>query len=504
MATAVDQRLGAMTGERYLESLRDGRDVWLDGERITDVTTHPAFRDFAYALAGIYGLQHDPRYQDEMTYIDPDTGVRTSLSWLMPRSPADLQRKRRNSEIWAEQSWGQLGRHPDLLTGFVLGLYANRTTFGSVQNPHCDFAENIARYYRLCADNDLFLTHALGDPQVDRSAQPQNEQRQTPEDEEVALHVVEETAEGVIVRGGKQLSTAAPFSHETYIALSQTFVQRNDPRFILAFSIPTATPGLKILCREPISRWYGSWGHPFLDLDEQDSMLFFDNVLVPWDRIFALGDSTPLRRGVGARQLNFMGWANLCRAHFRMRLMTAVATLVAEAIGVIEYREVAAKIGEMATYCEMWRLAMDGVAYGARETENGYWALGGTFMGMGLFYAQTSSRIAELLRQVCGSGALMQPSERDLASPELRPYLEKYMRGKDVEVDYKSRLMRLAHELTLSSFGMRQELYEYWHGGDPNRNRINLLRGFDQRLMSERIKALLAQPLKNGDHFAAS
>jgi aromatic ring hydroxylase len=90
MATAVDQRLGAMTGERYLESLRDGRDVWLDGERITDVTTHPAFRDFAHALAGIYDLQHDPRYQDEMTYIDPDTGVRTSLSWLMPRSPADL------------------------------------------------------------------------------------------------------------------------------------------------------------------------------------------------------------------------------------------------------------------------------------------------------------------------------------------------------------------------------------------------------------------------------
>jgi aromatic ring hydroxylase len=122
---------------------------------------------------------------------------------------------------------------------------------------------------------------------------------------------------------------------------------------------------------------------------------------------------------------------------------------------------------------------------------------------MGVFYAQTSGRIAELLRQVCGSGALMQPSERDLASPELRPYLDKYMRGKDVEVEYKSRLMRLAHELTLSSFGMRQELYEYWHGGDPNRNRINLLRGFDQQLVTERIKALLAQPLKNGDNFSA-
>jgi aromatic ring hydroxylase len=150
----------------------------------------------------------------------------------------------------------------------------------------------------------------------------------------------------------------------------------------------------------------------------------------------------------------------------------------------------------MATYCEMWRLAMDGVAYGATENDNGYWSLGGPFQGMGIFYAQTSSRIAELLRQVCGSGALMQPSERDLAHPELRPYLDKYMRGKGVEVEYKSRLMRLAHELTLSSFGMRQELYEYWHGGDPNRNRINLLRGFDTEL--------LAHPLRNGDAFGMS
>ncbi|HEX8967640.1 MAG TPA: 4-hydroxyphenylacetate 3-hydroxylase N-terminal domain-containing protein [Chloroflexota bacterium] len=490
-----------MTGERFLNSLRDGREVWLDGQRVDDVTRHPAFRDMAYALAAIYDLQHDPGLQDQMTYVDPHSGVRTSLSWLMPRSPQDLKRKRRNSEIWAEQTWGQLGRHPDLLTGFVLGIYANRATFGAVHNPHCDFAENIANYYRWCANNDLFLTHALGDPQVDRSAQPQNERRATPEDEEVALHVVEETREGVIVRGGKQLSTAAPFSHETYIALSQTFVQRNDPRFMLAFSIPTSTPGLKILCREPISRWYGSWGHPFLNLDEQDAMLFFDNVLVPWDRLFALYDSTPLRRGVAARQINFMGWANLCRAHFRMRLMTAVATLVAESIGVIEYREVAAKLGEMATYCEMWRLAMDGVEHAAFETEDGYWSLG-PFMGMGIFYAQTSSRIAELLRQVCGSGALMQPSERDLANPELRPYLNQYMRGKDVDVEYKSRLMRLAHELTLSSFGMRQELYEYWHGGDPNRNRINLLRGFDQRLLTDSIKDLISRPLRNADGFA--
>jgi aromatic ring hydroxylase len=107
--------------------------------------------------------------------------------------------------------------------------------------------------------------------------------------------------------------------------------------------------------------------------------------------------------------------------------------------------------------------------------------------------------MTELLREICASGIIMQPSENDLASPELRPYLDKYMRGKDVDVEYKSRLFRFAHDLAASSFGLRQDIYEYWHGGDPNRNRINLLRTFDQSAMKGRIKEMLSQPLPHGE-----
>jgi aromatic ring hydroxylase len=171
--------------------------------------------------------------------------------------------------------------------------------------------------------------------------------------------------------------------------------------------------------------------------------------------------------------------------------------MIAEAIGVIEYREVAAKIGEMATYVEMWRHAMDGVEHTAFMTKGGLMSLG-SMSGMNIFFAQTSARMVQLLREIAGSGLIMQPSEKDLASPDLRPYLDKYMRGKGVDAEYKARLLRLAHDLAVSSFGMRQELYEYWHGGDPNRNRINLLRGYDQHDIVERIKALLARPLTDG------
>jgi len=492
---------GPMTGERYIASLKDGREVWIDGKRADDVTTHPAFKDMVGELACIYDLQNSPQYRDEMTCVDPDSGNRISVSWLFPRSAEDLKKKRRNSELWNELSWGQLGRSPDILAPYILSALHLKDDFSAVKHPKCDFGENLQKYYEYCRDNDLFLTHALVDPQVDRSQQTQNERRAVAEDE-VALHVVEETSEGVIVTGGKQLASAAPHTHETYVSLSATFVHRNDPKCVVAFAVPNDAPGLKILAREPVSRWFGSWGHPLARLDEQDCMLFFENVLVPWDRLFMLYDPTPMMKMLGAGghsvPFNFLGWSNLCRVEVRMKLMTAVATMVAEAIGVIDFREVAAKIGEMVTYCEMWRHAMEGIEHKAGPTPSGQWTLGPGRV-MHIWFAQTTTRMTELLREICASGIIMQPSENDLASPELRPYLDKYMRGKGVDVEYKSRLFRLAHDLAASSFGLRQDIYEYWHGGDPNRNRINLLRTFDQSAMKSRIKEMLSQPLPCGE-----
>lgn len=493
MALDTTATLGAMTGARFIESLKDDREVWLDGQRVPDVTEHSALAGIAHELARIYDLQYSQEYGDQMTFISPATGNRCSLSWLLPRSADDLKKKRRNSEIWNEQSWGQLGRSPDILAPHIITLYNAREALSAVKNPHCDFGENVVNYHSYCMENDLFLTHALGDPQVDRSEQPQNEQGAALE-EDVALHVVEETKDGIIVTGAKQLATAAPISNETYVSLSATFVRRADPRFVLAFSIPTNSPGLKILCREPVSQGFGSYGRPLGMLyDEQDSMLFFENVLVPWDRVFMLYEAAALLQRLGSG-INFMGWANLCRIHERMRLMTAVATLIAESIGVIEYREVAAKLGEMITYTEIWRHAMDGLEHTAFMAEGGLMALG-SMSGMNIYFAQTSARMVQLLREIAGSGMIMQPSENDLANPELRSYLEKYMRGKDVDVEYKSRLYRLAHDLAISSFGMRQEVYEYWHGGDPNRNRINLLRTYDQSDITGRVKDLVSRPL---------
>ena len=125
---------GAMTGARYIESLRDGREVWLDGGRVDDVTTHPAFRDMIKALADVYDLQNSDEYRDQMTYIEPESGLRTSLSWLIPEDHEDSARKRRNSQLWNMLTWGQLGRSPDILAPYISNMVPRREQFSAFKN----------------------------------------------------------------------------------------------------------------------------------------------------------------------------------------------------------------------------------------------------------------------------------------------------------------------------------------------------------------------------------
>ena len=149
MVVATEKPQGAMTGERYIESLRDGREVWIDGKRVDDVTTHPAFRDMIKALADVYDQQNN-EYRDEMTYVEPETGLRTSLSWLISKTHEDSARKRRNSQLWNMLTWGQLGRSPDILAPYIANLVPRAAEFSAYKNPHCDFGENIINYYKHC------------------------------------------------------------------------------------------------------------------------------------------------------------------------------------------------------------------------------------------------------------------------------------------------------------------------------------------------------------------
>ena len=485
MSLDIADAKGALTGERYIQSLRDGREVWLNGERVADVTTHPAFMGAIREFARIYDLQHSPEYGGQMTFPSPDTGRRVSLSWIAPMNVDELRRKWRNTEVWMEQSWGQLGRTPDFMAGVILDFYTLRDQLAAIRPM---FGENVTNYFRYAREHDLSLTHALGDPQIDRKDVFLGPVK----DPDLALRVIEETPAGVIMRGAKQLATLAPISNEIGVYLSRTFRQRAKDEFVQWFAIPLATPGLKILCREPLSLPSAGHSYPFGSrFDEQDAMVFFDDVLVPWERIFLLYD----RQAAFRLSASGTGFAFSTQIRFYQRLLTyvGVTTMVAEAIGVDGFPEVRERMGELIMYAEVIRLLIKTIQNQAEENLAGRRT--GRINGNLFSYSQhIAPRMVQILREIGASGLLMQPSEADLANPDLRPFIDKYMYGATMDAEHKSRLFRIGWDLTLSGFGARQDLYELWHMGDVTRNRTNLFLSWDRSRITEKVRKLMADP----------
>ncbi|NUR86533.1 MAG: 4-hydroxyphenylacetate 3-hydroxylase [Nonomuraea sp.] len=464
-----------MTGDRYRESLDDGREVWLSGEKVKNVADHPAFAGTVNEFARLYDWAHDC----DGTTFEQD-GKKISWSYQLPRNEADLRAKARNSRLWMRESWGQLGRSPDFMANVTVGLHDFAPELGR-------FGDNAVAYHRFAAENDLALTHALGDPQIDRSRSPLD-------DPDLGLRIVRETDDGIVLRGAKQLATLAPFANEVLVYLSASFALRGAEEFVVWFALPMNAPGLKILCREPLGDYAHGHSHPFARrFDEQDAMLFFEDVVVPWERVFLMHDGPLALRGLG--RIN--AWSVLSSVQrFQERITTlyGIAVRMAASIGVDSFRGIQEDLGELAGYLELNRLATEGMLATGRVTPGGLYAPGdGT--ALGIWEAQTSERVVEVVRRIGASGILMQPSEGDLDSQELRPFLDRYMKGKDIGVAEKSRLFRLAWDLVADGFGQRQELYEYLHRGDIGRNRTRLYHRVDRSDVDARLDALLSGPL---------
>jgi aromatic ring hydroxylase len=477
--------LGLLDGARYRASLGDGRSVWLDGERV-DVTTHPAFAPTVDELARQLDRQHDPELRDVLTVLDPDTGRRIARGYHPPRSLEELRALRRAAEVWLAESWGQHGRSPVFMASIAVGVldFANRLAENDPRH-----GENARAWYRHVAENDLVLTHALGDPQIDRSAS-------VAENPDHALRIVERHGDGgLTIRGAKQLTTLAPYAHEVLVYLSASFAQREAEDFVLWVALPINTPGLHVLAREPLGTGGHGHAHPLGSrFDEQDAMIFFDDVHVPADRVLLLRDGRLALEGLGAIN-QWSQYVGQVRYRERLRTLLGVATLIADAIGVSDFRNIQEDLGELTSYVEVLGHLLSAGEATARRTDSGFVAPGPTPAGA-IWSAEVASRSVEILRSIGQSGVLMQPTERDLNQPELRPLLERYMHGRDIGVDEKSRLFRLAWDLTADSFGQRQDLYEVVHRGDVARNRINLFRRHDQREVHARIQALISAPLE--------
>ncbi len=486
------------TGAQLLEGLRDAREVWLGGQRVEDVTTHPGLRGGARSIAALYDMQHDPALRDEMTYISPSSGDRVGLSFLTPRSHEDLARVRTMMKRWGDFSGGMMGRSPDYLNRALMA-YAAAADYMAANDPR--FGENIRRYYEYVRERDLCLTHTLINPQANRSVGPSKQA-----DPHLAAGILRETSDGIVIRGARMLATL-PVSDEIMVFPS-TLLRggQEDAPYAFAFAIPTAARGLRFICRESFDYDRSPADHPLGSrFEEMDAVVIFDDVQVRWDRVFLLRDVERCNRAFAeTRAVVHMAHQVVTKNVAKTEFVLGVICLIVDAIAIEQFQHVQEKVAEVIQYLEAMRAFLRASEADAAIDRWGVmtpaWPPLDAARNM---YTRMYPRMMEIIHQLGASGLMAIPSSADLAGPQ-GATIDKYYEAARLGARERIRLFRLAWDLALSAFGSRQALYERFFFGDPVRMAGAMFTGYDKAPYMERVRAFLTRDDVEADRTSAA
>ena len=483
--------MGARTGEQYLAGLRDtARSIWVDGERVADVADHPKLSGAANAVAAVFDQQH--RYSQECLFVDPTTGEATNLSHLLPRSLDDLRRRHAGLTRISEVSMGIMGRTPDYMNMKFSAFASAPGVWAGDDGRNQVGASNLVAFQQHIARNDIALTHTIIQPTVDKrtdSAILGNE---------VTIRKVGETSDGIVIRGCRVLGTLAPFADEqtVYPALP---LPPGAEKYALSFAIPLDTPGLKFLCRDSASApGANHFDKPLSSrFDEQDAFCIFDDVVVPWDRIFIDGDVAIYNSIQQTGYTINMTSHSTTRALTKLEFAYGLATRMAQTIGDHSPTTID-MLGELACYVQVTRNALElSIEHGWERERDGHWFPDGTPLDpMRALLAEWMPRVAEIITLIGGHNLLTTPTRSQLDDPELRPLIDEMMHGADgVTAEDRAALFRLAWDFVGSALAGRGFLYERFYLTSAARNRQTLhLRLADRRRANELLDSMLTRP----------
>lgn len=442
-------------GPAFKESLRDGRSVWVGGKRVEDVTEDPTLGPGIQLIAEMFDAQFDPAYEDATTYIDPDTGARVSRSWQVPRTPEELRDRRRMIEFTTLKTAGTFGRPPDLAPIIALGLLARKPSFKksppafAVNNP--DFADNVDRYLEFGRRNNLIAAEVLVDPQTDRSA-PSGESPGL-------LKIVAQEADGIRVSGAKSVGSIAAQANEMIF----TNLIRPDlpPEACIWAAIPIGTEGLTLVCREGVGKpGADPFDHPIASRgEESDQLIIFDDVLIPNERVFNVGDPELLK--LYGPVTVWAHWHILTRLWIKAEIFVGAGQLVVDSIGTGKFPGVRAQVADLIEYAQALKAFVLAAENLAEMTEGGVIAPDPNLLTAGRLYGIANyPRIIHTLQEICGQGLVMRFSKADFDHPEIGPYLERLLPGHEISARDKNRLMNFVWDLTTDSHAGRTELFE--------------------------------------------
>ena len=450
------------TGDQYIAGLETPREVYVGGERIEDVTKYPAFRRPLESYARLYDMKHTPEFQDDMTYAEG--GGRFDTSFLVPRTHGQLRAKGRAFKTFSEASYGCLGRGPESMAALVSGLVVSADWFDQFEK---NGAQKVIDYYNYVKDNDLFVTHALGNPQSDRS-KPSHQQ----ENPYLHLRIKEETPQGLIVRGAKQLATSAPFADEVLVFPNGRQFAPGDEAYCLCFSIPTSSPGLKLLCREPFIKEDGLnvYDQPFSSrYEEIDALLVFDDVLVPWDRVFfhsskEAANNMRFMTAVGA----FSGHLSIHRAIVRSGLTVAVAMALCDSVKTNVFPNVGEMLGRIAAMHKAAEALLFKAEEEPRVDEDGiYYLNSDALTAHGLLFPDFYTAMLETIKRTGAAGLMLTPTAGEFRG-EVAEFANTYFAGAEgMPGEERVQIAKLAWDLAGGPIGMRLAHYERFYIGEP-------------------------------------
>ena len=395
------------TGSDYLRSLDDGRQVFVDGERVTNVTTHRAFREAARSVARLYDIAAAPELRERMTFVSPKTGEPVLRAYQIPRSHADLRARRLFSEAWAEATFGLMGRTPDHVAGFFCGYAA---TPGVLAAGGQRFADNVVACYEHMRDNHLYAAYAIVPPQIDRS-KPAHRQS----DPTLYAGVVEERDDGIVISGAQQLATGGAIADVIHLSCIHP-LQPGDENYANCLLVPVNAPGLKLYPRRPFALGAtSSFDYPLSSrFDESDSYVVFDNVLVPWERVF-IYRNVELSRDQWWRTPSHLYGNHQAQARYatKLRFLMGLAKRMNEATGNDAAPPVMVQMGELAAYASIVEYMLHSHETVATVDEEGVlWPSRSALYAVMALQSQINPHMIDIVRELTGAAMITLPSSR--------------------------------------------------------------------------------------------
>lgn len=473
------------SGQQHLDSLRDGRTIYVDGKRVEDVTTDTAFRNVAASVGALYDFANAPERVDLMSY-ETETGARTNRIWQLPKSYAELRQRRMALEAWTAVHGGFLGRAPDHVASCIAGMRMGLPIFQGYDPARAKALED---YYRYASDNDIYLTYVIVNPQADRSKSAADQA-----DPYLTAGVVDRDAEGITVRGAKMLATGGVVANEVFATTIQP-LKPGEENYAISFAIPMNAKGLKLLSRKSYEKASPSvFDNPLASrYDENDAVIYFDDVKVPWDRVFIDGSNEMCQKQFHAAPTHvYQNYQAMIRLKVKLQFLMGIAHRTTQINGIAQFPQVREILGQLCAEAAMVDAFVNAMEAKGRHVGEYFIPDAHMLYSAQVLTQQMYPKILNSLRELAGGGMIMLPSSvADFANPEIAALIEKTQQSPAANSHDRVKFYKLAWDAVGSEFGSRHHQYEMFYAGATFVTKGHSFRTYDWNRSSSIVQGIL-------------